>query len=51
MKLHLDVDKSKVIEVEESTLLQSLSPVLFVERKKRFSASNFGLVVKRRQII
>ena len=51
VKLHLEIDKSRVIEIEESTLLQSLSPVWFVERKKRPTASNFGLVVKRRQII
>ena len=49
VKSNLEVTSSNVFELEKKTLLQSLSFPWYEERKKRLTASNFGLVIKRRQ--
>ena len=49
VKSYLEVTNSNVFELEKKTLLQSLSFAWYEERKKRLTASNFGLVIKRHQ--
>ena len=49
VKSYLEVKNSNVFELEKKTLLQSLSFAWYEERKKRLTASNFGLLIKRRQ--
>ena len=46
---HLTVDKCKLNEIESKTTAQADSEAWTNERKSRFTASNFGLIMNRRR--
>ena len=45
------MSKEKVKAIEKETMGQSCNKKWFVERRKRLTSSNFGLVIKRRMHI
>lgn len=47
----LCVSKEEVKAIEKETIGQSYNKKWFVERRKRLTSSNFGLVIKRRMHI
>lgn len=48
---NLDITQSDANELERSTRLQSSDPRWYTERSKRITASNFGLIMRRKKDI
>lgn len=48
---NLNIIQSDANELERSTRLQSSDPIWYTERSKRITASNFGLIMRRKKDI